>query len=124
MALSFTNCLFFSPSAEPILAIPAAGTVATRLSPLRCADNPEFIRAPGDLTPEAASVLAVAVLSKAFTIEENRSALITGHREARSSNHCSQKSAGAGALLPSQSLTVPSLAFRNPRRQPLEPSLR
>jgi radical SAM superfamily enzyme YgiQ (UPF0313 family) len=35
-----------------------------------------------------------------------------------------QKSAGGGALLPSQSLTVPSLAFRNPSRQPLEPSLR
>jgi hypothetical protein len=34
-----------------------------------------------------------------------------------------QKSLGSFALLPSQSLTVPSLAFRNPSRQPLVPSL-
>lgn len=75
MAVSFTNCHFFEPCAEPILALPAAETAATRLSPLPCHGNPQFIMLPGDLKPEATSVLDVAVLLKASPVEENRSVL-------------------------------------------------
>jgi transcriptional regulator with PAS, ATPase and Fis domain len=42
--------------------------MATRVSPLGFADNPEFIMVPADLMPEAASVLAVAVLLKALPV--------------------------------------------------------
>ena len=44
------------------------------------------------------------------------------HPSRRNGDAGDQKSAGAGALLPSQSFTSPSGSFRNPSRQPGEPS--